>query len=156
MKNLKISPENKMDPEMLKEIDPESRGIIQIEEGRIAPLYIFIANIRAPKMGNTKINYMMTASHLKKTNEIEIKGRLRYEATGRKTVFSLKENFKLNELDKAKGKIKEMYTVLRNKMWLIEISPAVEINFGANESIDSIIKKMDESGEFDIGITPKK
>ena len=90
----------------------------------------------------------MTASHLKKTDEIEIKGRVRYEATGRKTVFGLKENFKLSALAKAKEKIKEMYDVMRNKMWLIETKPAVEISFEINENRDSSVIRFSKTIKF--------
>jgi hypothetical protein len=159
-KEIKLKEENKIDTERMKEFKEsyykgEVKPVIQMEEGRITPLYILIANVRAPKIGNTKMNYMIAASHLKETDEISVAGRMRYETTGRKTVFSLRENFKLSELDQAKKKIREMYDSMRDKMWLIETKPAVEINFGANESLDSIIKKMDESGEFDIGTLEK-
>ena len=108
--------------------------VVEMEETRVMTLFIFIGNLKAPKIGNTKMNYMCTASHLKKTNEIEVRGRMRYEATQRKTVFTFKEKFKLNELNLAKEKIRKAYEVMRTGMWLIETTPTYELNFEVNES----------------------
>ena len=130
--------------------------VVEMEENRIMPLFIFIGNLKAPKIGNTKMNYMCTASHLKKTNEIEVRGRMRYEATQRKTVFAFKEKFKLNELNLAKEKIRKAYEAMRTGMWLIETTPTYELNFEVNESLDSIIKKINDSDQFNVTQLDKK
>ena len=98
----------------------------------------------------------MHASHLKKTDEIEVRGRMRYEATGRKTVFAFKEKFKLNELDRAKKEIRKAYESMRNGMWLIETTPTCELNFEINESMDSIMKKINDSDQFNVTQLDKK
>lgn len=133
-----------------------ARPVVEMEESRVMPLFIFIGNLKAPKIGDTKMNYMCTASHLKKTDEIEIRGRMRYEATGRKTVFSFKEKFRLNELNLAKEKIRKAYEAMRTGMWLIETTPTYELNFEVNESLDSIIKKINNSDQFNVTQLDKK
>ena len=160
---MKINPQNKMSDEKLNEFKDsiDSGGIapkpvLEMDPGRIMPLYMFIGNVRAPKIGDTKMNYMLAESHLIKTGEIEVRGRMRYEATGRKTVFGLKEKFKLKDLDKAKKAIRDAYEDTRSAMWLIEIKPVAELNFEVGESMDSIIRKMNDSNEFNIGQVNKK
>ena len=32
--------------------------VIEMEQNRVMPLYIFIGNLKAPKIGDTKMNYM--------------------------------------------------------------------------------------------------
>ena len=132
------------------------RPIVEMEENRIMPLYLFIGNLKAPKIGNSKMNYMCTASHLKETSEIEVRGRMRYEATGRKTVFSMKEKFKLRELDLVKEKIKKAYQAMRTGMWLVETTPIFELNFEVNEHMDSIMKKINDSDQFNVTQLDKK
>lgn len=130
----------------LKNIKP----IIKMDENESMPLYMFIGDTECPYLRNTKMNFMTTAMHMKKENIIKVIGRIRYEYTERKTIFEIKEQFKMTELLEVKGKIQEMYNTMCEKMQLKEIHKPQEIEFMINEDIDSILKKMNESNAFNM------
>lgn len=151
-KKFKIKPENTIKPEELAEFDvKENAPIVEIEEGRVMPLYIFIGMVASPIMKNTIVNVMATALHFKKNDTITVRGRLRFESTGKKTVFEMKEKWPLADIHQAKWKIKEFYESMVRKMFLTEIEPSFEIDFKIGESMEEVIEKMNQSDKFNIG-----
>jgi hypothetical protein len=156
--NIKISEENKMDPEKMKDFISQKgipKPIIEFNEKKAMPLYIFIANLIF--LSATNINIMATIMHIKKTNKLEIRGRIRYETTGIKTEFTGKKTYKPEEIDKAKEFIKKFYKDMLNDLPLVrEIKQPTEINFEINEELNKILQKMNDSNEFNIGISEKK
>ena len=158
MPKLKISPENEMSKEdtedMMKNL---GKPIIEMEEKKIMPLYMFIGTLEfMTQIGGSIMNFMASVMHNKKEKCLEIRGRMRYEDTGRKTVFNFPETFQINELPKAKEKIKDMYQTMLKQMPIIQKEPIFELEFRINESSDSIIQKMNDSNKFNIGISKIK
>jgi len=157
-----ISPENKMNPERLKNItNNPTKPVIEMNPEKIMPLHMFIGILEFIPIKNitqykTIINLMATILHNKKTNKLEIRGRIRYEDTERKTVFNIPKEFKLTELNKAKKEIKTFYTDMINNKMFKEVEPKFEIDFKINDDIDSIIKKLNDSNKFNIGIAKKR
>lgn len=134
----------------IKKINNNIEPVIKMIEGESMPLYIFIGATKCPALGNTEMNFMATIIHEIKENSIKVKGRMRYEATGKKTIFEIKEPFKLKDLLEAKRKIQEMYNTICEKIGLIEIIRPKEIEFMQNETNDQIIEKMNKSNLFNI------
>lgn len=135
---------------MKKTKKEEPKPIIEMNEEKSMPLFIFIGNTKCPWLENTEMNLMMTAMHMKKENKIEVRGRMRYEATGNKTAFEMKESFKMTELLEAKQKIREMYNKVCEEMKLEETRPPYELEFMIGEKTEDIIQKMQDSDQFNI------
>jgi hypothetical protein len=157
---MKISPQNQMDPKRTKEFkknlkENKIKPIIEIVEGKIQPLYMFIGIV---KFLNTAIgNLLITISHNIKTNNLTIKGRMRYETTGRKTIFEIPKTFKLQDLNIAKQEIKDFYTkMLKEIPETKELKPPEEIEFAPKEKFENIIEKINSSNLFDISSPIKK
>ena len=156
-----ISEENKMDPRMIsqfKNYKGNPKPVIEMIEKEIMPLNIFIAKFisNLKKSKNIDLNLMLTILHLKKENKLEIRGRMRYEDTGRKTIFTLPKSFKLEELDKAKAIVLEFYTGMIKELPFIPVGEPYQINFEVNETINKVIKKLNNSNQFDFGTIDKK
>ncbi len=158
-----ISEDNRMDPKamegFLKNKDKnEGKPIIEMDEERVMPLYMFIGTIGLKTtFGEATMDLMCTVIHLKKTGELEIRGRMRYQDTGNKDVFTIPKTFKLEDLEKAKKEIKNLYAgIFFKEPRFEEKEPPFELNFKVNEDIDGIIEKMNKSNKFNIGIAPKK
>jgi len=156
-----ISEENKMDPEMISQFENykgDPKPVIEMIEDEIMPLNIFIAkfisNIKESE--DIDLNLMLTILHLKKENKLEIRGRMRYEDTGRKTIFTLPESFKLEELDKAKAIVFEFYTGIVKELPFIPVEKPYEIDFEVNEKANKVIKKLNDSNQFNFGTIDKK
>ena len=154
-----ISEENKMDPEKMKEMEENlGKPIIEMEEDRIMPVYMLMGElVFKTKIGESGMSYMVTISHNKKDGLLETRGRMRYEDTGNKTVFEAKEKYKVIELEKAKDEVRKMYKdMLKDIPSFKEREPYFELEFNINESTDSIVKKMNDSNRFNIGVSEKK
>jgi len=158
-----INEENKMDPEILNSFlnnNQKPKPVIELNEDEIMPLYIFIAKFKSgmAKPGEKEIymNLMMTIIHLKKTNTLEIRARMKYENTGRKTIFTIPKNLKLKNLEIAKEIINEFYTGMAKKLPFKITEKPTELNFEINETIKNTIKKLNNSNQFDIGQAKEK
>jgi len=150
-KKLKIKKENKMDIETYESfIDNKlgNKAIIEIREEELMPLYIFIANLEFMK---TPTDFMVSIIHKVKTNELEIRGRMRYEVTQRKTVFTIPKKFKLNELKEAKKEIKDLYKAMIKETPFRPVKKTFELNFKVGETAENIIQIMEKSNKFNIG-----
>lgn len=147
-----------MNPKMLKNFhpeNPETKPIIEIDEKRIMPLYMFIGTVEFILQGSSIGNLMITILHQKKTNTLEIRGRMRYEDTGRKTEFKIPGEYKLENLEIAKKEIKNFYEKMLIDLALIETEPIFELEFKVNEKIDDLIQKINDSNKFNIGTAKK-
>lgn len=157
MAGIEIKPENQFNTEEiaknLKEMD--GPALVEMEEDRIMPLYIFGGELAAPILGNTVVNVMGVALHLKKENQIQVRGRLRFESTGRKTMFEMKEKWPIEDIIHAQWKIKEFYETMIKKMFLTEVKPSFEIHFKVGETMKETIRKMNDSNQFNLGTMPK-
>lgn len=80
---------------------------------------------------------------------------MRYEDTGRKTTFEFKDQFTLKEIEKAKAKIREMFAEMLKGTPFTKAKDPFELSFEVDEDMDSIIKKMNDSNQFNIGIGSK-
>jgi hypothetical protein len=158
-----ISPGNRMDPNnpimkaTKKELKTEEfKPIIEMsDENQI--IYMAVQNLVF--MNTSHTNFMASIIHHKKAKTIEMRGRMRFEDTGRKTVFSTKDEdikpYTRANYQKMKWMIKDMPTMLVKETPFKPVEPIYELEFAINEDIDSIIKKLNDSNQFDIGVLPK-
>lgn len=154
-----ISPENRMRPEDMEGINKDNvQPVMKMDPGNEMPVFMFIADVgmEFPPLGLAKMNFMMCAQHMIKTNRIEVRGRMRFEDTGRKTHIEMKHDFKFSDLEKAKQEIRDMYAKMTTEMGLVEDHKPWEMTFEVNEDMDSVMKKLNDSGHFNIGIIPVK
>ena len=156
-----IKPENRMSEDEMKKAglgDLKDTGtpVVEMEEGRVMPVYIFGAPlVLKSSMGEGHLDLMLVLSHHIKERKLELRGRMRY-ATGRKTVFSIPEMFNAKDYDDARQQARDMYLkmIRETSMKPAETAWELEIPFGTNT--DDTIQLMDESDHFNIGIAPKK
>lgn len=150
-----ISPQNRMDETLLKSIDFNQTPVITMNDNE-GPLYIYLAKANYLESG---IDFLMAIQHLKKTNEIQIKGRVRFNTSGNKQMFHGKETlpFTPTNMILLKRKIKETINFLfTNYPFNLTIHPPLELEFEVDESTDSVLQKMNETNAFNIGILPLK
>lgn len=158
-----ISDENKMDPEMISSFinnKNKPEPVIELKEKETMPLYIFIAKFKSGMVKQEKdevyMNLMMTIIHLKKTQTLEIRARMKYEDTGRKTIFKIPKKYKIKDIEEAKKEIHEFYSGMISQLPFEATEPPFELEFDINENAKSIIKKLNDSNQFDIGQVKKK
>lgn len=157
MKNkLKISKENKMNKEDLKQFTGKNKPIIEMIPGKTMPLYLFIADTECSWANNKIINIMITIIHHIKTDKLELRGRVRFEDTGNKIILGGKKQFEATNLIEAKAEIMKLYNDMVDQMNLKELRRPFELEFMINESSESIIQKMNNSNMFNIGTIAKK
>jgi len=156
-----VSPQNKMNEKEAKKYvesyeNEESSPVFKLKEGIEMPLYIFGTNFSFMKTIET--NLMIIIQHHIKENQIEIKGRIRYESTGNKTYFGRekKEKYTERNLELFKKEIKQMAEKIESDLPFKQTRKPFEINFNVNEPIESIMKKLNDSNEFNIGTVDKK
>jgi len=154
--DIPIKPQNRMTPAelnrlVINENPDDSKAIVEMKEGELMPLYMFVGKLR---MGdNWRCNLMCSVMHLVKTNEIEIRGRMRYEETGNKTIFNSGKK-SISDLEKAKDDIDDVYQgMIRVGLCEADGKPTT-LEFEKDEPIESIMKKMEASDCFNIGVVP--
>lgn len=150
-----IDKDNEMDPKILKvfsENIEDAKPVIELND-KIAPIYMFIAIVamKSP-LGEIIVNFMTTILHNKKEKKLEIRGRARFETTKKKMIFEHKKKYSLDEIPKAKTIIKEMYNTMVKDLSLTEKETPYELEFEIDEDTTSIVQKMNNSNQFDIGI----
>ena len=160
---MKIKPENQMNPEMLKDfLSPKNtlqKPVIEINPDTIMPLHLFIADFEFHTTNGTTLttetlNLLLTILHHKKTNTLEIRGRMRYEETQRKTIFSLKTIYTLTELLKAKTDITAFYQTLQQDLPFIPTHQPFTLDFEINEDMETTLEKINQSDYSNIGTAP--
>ena len=161
---IKIKKENKMDPKVLKELKKSinnkdnMKPIIELSK-KVMPLYMFLGSMAfETSLGDTPIDFMATILHNKETQKLDIRGRIRFQDTGRKTSIKGLDNLTSNNLnfEIAKKSIKNLYEKQLELIPLKELEPPFELSFDLNESMDSILEKMNKSNKFNIGTIPIK
>jgi len=152
-----ISPENRMltaDMTKLNLNHPEGAVLNMIEKVEM-PLYIY--GIPCSFMG-LECHFMAAIQHFIKENIIEIRGRLRFESSGNKTSVTGKNKMQYSKenLETMKQEIKDIVRRMGTIMPFITTKTPFELNFEVDESIESIMKKMNNSNQFDIGVKDKE
>ena len=155
MKKFNISPQNKMSNKELKKFDlkkTKNNPIFSIEQGVKMPLFMYIANHRYK---NTEtMNFMAAIMYDCKNKTIQLKGRIRFNGSGRKTVFSDPniKPFTAKNLEELKESCRKI-----NKMPFTEqINQPKELEFAIDEPYENIIQKINDSDMFNIGVAPFK
>lgn len=156
-----IKPENKMPEEQMASCFSKQHTlagpVVEMHEGKMMPLYVFggFLVIRS-KLGDANLDIMISLIHHIKEDKIELRGRIRYEATGRKTVFKHPEMFSLKDYEDAKQEVRNMYLKLIKETPIKPLTTAWELEFPIGETTENIIQKMEQSNHFNIGIAPTK
>ena len=148
-----ISPDNKMDKEQSDQLG--SKPIIEMSETKNL-LYMGLRNMTFTETSH--VDFMASLIYDTKEKTIEMRGRMRYEETGRKTVFSDKkaEPYSLETYNEKKKLIRSFTELLINDIPLFKpMEDLFEIEFTIGEDTDSITQKMNDSNRFNIGIIPK-
>ena len=156
-----ISPENIMSEQQMATAgfgnsENEIRPVVEMEEGRVIPVYIFGGPlVFKSQFGDSYMDIMLSLSHHIKEKKLELRGRMRYKDTGKKTVFGGKKMFNLAEYEDAKQTARNMYLKLIKETNIkpSETAWELEIPFGTNAN--DTIKLMDQSNHFNIGIPLK-
>lgn len=147
-----ISPQNRMPQEEKDNFGSEP--IIEMSDTKNL-LYMALRNMTFG--GTAHVDYMASLIYDTEKKTIQMRGRMRYEDTGRKTIFNTKaEPYSLKTYNKKKALIKEFTELLLKDVPLFKPSEDLfELEFSIGEDTDSIIQKMNNSNRFNIGTIPK-
>ena len=149
---LRIDPENKMSQKRLSELmfdwSEDNKPIVEIKEGESTPLYIYVRNFYCKDL---EVNLMATICYHIKEKEIEVRGRARF-SSGRKLPFHTKKKWSVGDYEKLKEEIERASFAFGSWPDITESSEPTILEFTQDESADSIMQKMNDSGEFDIGV----
>lgn len=146
-----IKPENRLD---MSDIGKDQRPIIELTDDT-SLLYIYIVNLKVSTI-NTDI--MASIIHSKKDNTIEMRGRIRREDTGSKSVFPTAPKLDYSEeaMKTMKAGIAGIVRKVSEDLPFVQVlKTPFEISFAVDEDMDSIIKKLNASDQFNIGIADK-
>lgn len=120
------------------------------------PLYIVA---RGYEFHGHQINIMASVIYDAKTKMIDIRGRARYEASGNKTVMKDQKpmSYSPKNLEEKKKHADRVFKKMES-LGFEPIDTKAELTFEIGEEFDSILKKMNDSGHFDIAVSsaPKK
>lgn len=150
-----ISPENRMSASDIPSLEELAANKPIVEFGdNYDLLYIFSQPLEFMGVGT---HLMCSIVYDKKTKQIEMRGRMRFESTGRKTCFQSKpQRYSPLSYKKLKTKASSMSSILMKDITaFVAVKPPVELEFALGEDVEAIIKKMNDSGEFNIGVAPK-
>ena len=156
-----ISEENKMDPEMtskFKNYKGQPKPVIEMIEKEIMPLHIFVGPFvsNLDESSDENLNLMLTILHIKKNDTLQIRGRMRYDSTGRKTIFTLPMVYNLDQIEEAKEVILDFYQGIERELPFTPTKEPDMIDFEVNQTAKSVIRKLNSSNLFDIGTIEKK
>lgn len=156
-----IKPENRM-----SELEMSAAGfgnsenmqpVIEMIEGKTSPVYIFGGPlVFKSTLGNSSMDIMITVLHHIKDKKLELRGRMRYQDNGRKTVFSFPKMFDVKEYEDARQVARNMYLKLIKESMFKPREVPWELEIPKNASTNEVIRLMDESNHFNIGIPEKK
>lgn len=138
----KISKQNKMSAKRIAEFSG-SKPIVEINEVS-RPLYILVAQ-------NSRFNFIATVLHNSETDELEVRGRIRFEQMGNKVIIGNKEPQPYSYMQYETMK-QDIGSMIKN-LDMLNPSIVTELSFHKGEDTDSIIHKMHDSNLFDIGQT---
>lgn len=153
--NLKISPQNRMSKEYIKSLNlnkpkKEEKSVISLIEKKQSILFLYGVPLT---FLDKNIHFMATIQHNIKKNTINIAGRLRFEETKNKTMMMGKKALKCTpeNITALKEEIRNIHIKLERDLPFKSVKAHFELNFKIGESVDSIVQKMNDSNEFDIG-----
>lgn len=152
--NKLVSPENQMDSERIKKFEEDfvKNGTLTSEEEQSMPLYI--GAITVELMGRW-VNIMCQVMHNPKEDTVFMQGRMRFEDTGNKKWFgTARKPYSEKEVDDIKKSIKERieeFAMFGN----IKV-PYQDVTLPKGVEGDELIKILNDSNMFDIGVVPKK
>ena len=149
-----ISPDNRMDTtDEIGFID--QHPIIEMTETKNL-LYIGLRNLTFAETAH--VDFMASLIYDTKAKTIEMRGRMRFEDTGNKTIFSDKkaEPYSLEKYNEKKKQIQSFTELLIKNVELFKpMEDLFEMEFSIGEDTDSITQKMNDSNRFNIGVIPK-
>jgi hypothetical protein len=157
-----VKPENRMSEEEMSAAgfgnsENTVRPVVEMIEGKTVPAYIFGGPlVFKSALGDSYLDIMLTLLHHIKEKKLELRGRMRYKNTGRKTVFSNPKMFDAKDYEDARQEARNMYLKLIKESAFkpSEVPWELEIPFGS--SAKKAIRLMDESNHFNIGMVPQK
>ena len=150
-----VSPENKMSPEKMGLLDKEmGKPIIEMKEGETMPIFIAISEMKF--LNQYDVNLMISIIYNYADKTIEMRGRIRYDATGNKVVLTGKEikPFTVEDYTQMREDIRQTQSAMLKKDVMELLDKPTELMFDIDESTESIMKKMNDSNKFDIGVQP--
>lgn len=148
-----ISPANRMDNEESSQMGHEP--IIEMSETKNL-LYMGLRNLTFAD--SSVVDFMASLIYDVKAKTIEMRGRMRFEDTGNKTVFSDKvaKPYSIETYNEKKKQIRSFTELLLNDVPLFKpLEDLFELEFSIGEDVDSITQKMNDSNRFNIGVIPK-
>jgi len=127
----------------------EAKPIVSMEEGKQMPLFMYGINY---EWCGQVINFMGTITYLVKDNLIEGRGRLRFDITGNKMAFELKGKKVMTPMaiESMKNEIRKVSADMEKTMKCRRIDEPFELCFEAGEKMESIMKKINDSNQFNI------
>ena len=161
-KEIYVKPENRMsEEEMATAFSGDSKNkiqpVVEMIEGKTMPVYIFGGPlVFKSELGDSDLDIMLTLLHHIKDKKLELRGRMRYKATGRKTLFSNPKMFSIKEYEDARQTARNMYLKLIKDSPLKPLETAWELEIPIKATANDAIKLMEESNHFNIGIPSKK
>jgi len=159
LEEIYIKPENRLSQESLAGFGnlEKTKPVVEMIENEVYPRYIFGGHLVVKsQLGESKADIMITVSHNIKKKNLEIRGRMRYAETGRKTVFAFPDKFKETEYEDARQTAKNMYLKLMRESAFKPLEVPWELEIPANSSVEEIVKLMESSNHFNIGMIPQK
>lgn len=156
-----VKPENRMSEEQMSLAgfgNQESvKPVVEMVEGKTMPVYVFGGPlVMHSTLGDAHMDIMLTLLHHIKEKKLELRGRMRYKDTGRKTVFSFPKMFGVKEYEDAKQNARNMYLKLIKDSPFKPFETAWELEIPFRSNAHKTIKILEESNHFDIGIPTKK
>jgi hypothetical protein len=142
-----------MDPETAMNATLHSGGkaVLKLEEGVEMPLFLYGVPYTFMEV---PCHLLVAIQHIIPSNELEIRGRMRFETTGNKSEFAKPQRMPFNErnLELMKEEVRRVVEQMETDLPFIPQKPHFELNFRPGESVESVIKKMNDSNEFNIGV----
>ena len=156
-----VSPENQMKPKDMANFTPPTNNqnhkpIIELTKEKTV-LYMGLQNLIFAETAYS--DYMASIVYDIKEKTIEMRGRMRTNLTGNKTIFSDKEPIPYTKANyiKMKWRVQDIVKKLPIDVPLFRpVDDFFSLEFAIGEDIDSITQKMNDSNRFNIGILPKK
>lgn len=151
-----ISPNNRMDAKELKDFEAgKDHPIIEMSDKKNL-LYMALQNLSF--MDTEDFDFMASIIYDVDNKTIEMRGRLRFETSGNKQIFSDPKPIRYNarNYQRKKEQIKSFSTDIVDRKIFKAKEPLFEMEFAIGEDINSLTNKMNLSNRFNIGSIPKK
>ena len=149
----------------MKKENKKLKSIFNIKEDEEIPLFIFgvpiILNTKIPGFNpstNPDCHLLMTIVHKIQNNTIELHGRMRYEATREKTIFTPKTSKTCTKenIEILKNETRDFLTTLEKETPFKRTKNPLELEFKIGSTPDQVLAKIKLSNEFDINSIEEK